>query len=171
MNAEEFLTRYNPSCFYHFTDTRNLESIREHGLLTLHDIKKSGIQVPVLGGNDWSHEEDARRGLDRFVHLCFFSEHPMEWVAREKDNRIKESRFIPVLRDVLSWDNIRFTSGVANKSGSRLLTLKEASETMDFEVIYDRTDWKDPEIQKRRNAAKKYELLIPRSIPKEHLFI
>lgn len=169
MKAEEFIKRYNPSCFYHFTDTRNLESIRKHGLLTLYDIKKSRIQVPVSGGNRWSQEADARRGLDKYVHLCFFNEHPMEYTARVKNKSIKESKFIPISTDVLSWDGIRFTAGVANESGSKLLTLDEASETIDFEVIYDRTDWNDPEIQERIQAAKKYELLIPRSITIENL--
>lgn len=167
----QFISRYNPPCFYHFTDIRNLPSIRTHGLLTLHDIKESQIQVPAPGANDWSQKVDIRRGLDRFVHLCFFDEHPMEYVARVKEQRIRSTMFIPVSLDVLDWDDIRFTAGVANKSGSRLLTLEKASEMMDFEVIYDRTDWKDPEIIKRRNAAKKYELLIPRSIPIEYLSI
>jgi|GEM_PF-574780 len=166
-----FISRYSPPCFYHFTDMRNLPSIREHGLLSLHEIKKRGIQVSAFGGNDWSHEEDIRRGLDRFVHLCFLREHPMEYVARVKEERVGETKFISVSRDVLQRDDIRLTNGVANSSGRRLLSLDAAVESMDFEVIYDRTDWKDPEIQKRRNTAKKYELLIPRSIPTEHLLI
>lgn len=156
-----FISRYKPSCFYHFTDIRNIPSIRKHGLLSLHEIKKRGIQVPAFGGNDWSHEADIRRGMDHFVHLCFFNQHPMEFIARVKEERIGETRFISVSHDVLQRDDIRFTNGVANSSGCSLLTLEEASETMDFEVIYDRTDWKDPEIQKRRKAARKYELLIP----------
>ena len=92
-------------------------------------------------------------------------------IARVKEERIGETRFISVSHDVLQRDDIRFTNGVANSSGCSLLTLEEASETMDFEVIYDRTDWKDPEIQKRRKAARKYELLIPKSISTEHLSI
>jgi len=171
MTPRDFIERFSPKGFYHFTDTRNLPSIRKHGLLSLSEIRRLGIENTVAGGNDWSHEEDQRRGLDRYVHLCFLKEHPMEYVAREKEKRIQESRFILVSRDVIHRDGVRFTAGVANRSGSRLLTLKEACESMDFEVIYDRTDWRDPQIQERRKAAKKYELLVPVSIGVEHLSV
>ena len=32
---------------------------------------------------------------------------------------------------------------------------------MDFEAVYARLDWNDPAVQKRRQAAKKYEVLVP----------
>lgn len=171
MKVEEFISSYSIACFFHFTDTRNLPSIRGHGLLTLHEIKQRGIEVAAPGGNGWSNEEDTRRGLDRYVHLCLINEHPMEYVARVVEKRLKETRFVPVRSEILNWEGIRFTAGVANKSGSSLLTLEEACESLDFEVLYYRTNWKDPEIQKRRNEARKYELLIPRSIPSDLLFI
>lgn len=167
----QFLIRYRPSFFYHFTDLRNLPTIRQHGLLSLHEIRRRGIQIPAFGGNALSHELDKRRGLDRFVHLCFLNEHPMEYVAKVKEHRIGETKFIRVSCDVFQRDDILFTDGVANSMGRSLLNLEEAVATMDFEVIYDQTDWKDPEIQKRRNIAKKYELLIPRSIPTKYLLI
>ncbi len=95
----------------------------------------------------------------------------MEYVAKVKEHRIGETKFIRVSCDVFQRDDILFTDGVANSMGRSLLNLEEAVATMDFEVIYDQTDWKDPEIQKRRNIAKKYELLIPRSIPTKYLLI
>jgi len=52
MKPEEFIARFSPTSFFHFTDTRNLPSIREHGLLPLADICRLSIEVPVLGGND-----------------------------------------------------------------------------------------------------------------------
>jgi hypothetical protein len=36
---------------------------------------------------------------------------------------------------------------------------------IDFEVLYARTTWTDPEIQQRLRAAEKYEILVPRAIP------
>jgi len=171
MSPSEFLQRYKPTTFYHFTDTRNLPSIRQNGLLPLTEIRRRGIEVTAFGGNDWSHEEDARRGLDSYVHLCFLNEHPMEYIAREKDKRIQVTHFIPVSTAIIQMDGIRFTAEVANKAGSRLLTLAEAAASMDFEVIYDQTDWKNPEINKRRQAAKRYELLVPSPIAIEHLGI
>jgi hypothetical protein len=52
-----------------------------------------------------------------------------------------------------------------NRADVPLLTLEQAMTQMDFEVIYARMDWKDPSIQKRRQAAKKYEVLVPMDIP------
>jgi len=88
----------------------------------------------------------------------------MEYIARQ-DGRIGTSRFLEVASDVLRFAGIRFTPDVANKSGVPLLTSQEAVEHMDFEVVYIRTDWRDPAIQERRKAAKRYELLIPADIP------
>jgi hypothetical protein len=90
----------------------------------------------------------------------------MEYRARE-EGRIVHSRFLEISPDVLHIDDIRFTADVSNKRGIELLTLEEACEVMDFEVIYDRTNWRDPAIQERRKLAKRYELLIPTDIPLE----
>lgn len=35
MPAEEFVKKFGVNCLFHFTDFRNLPSIREHGLLRL----------------------------------------------------------------------------------------------------------------------------------------
>lgn len=150
--------------FYHFTDTRNLASIRDLGLLPFAELQSRGIVVQAPAGNDWSHEADERWGLDNYVHLCLMDEHPMEYQAR-KDGRIVDSRFLQISPAVLAIDGIRFAADIANKSGVPLLSLEEACETMDFEVIYDRTDWKDPDIQQRRQIAKRYELLVPEIVP------
>jgi len=167
MTAQRFLARYDIPCFYHFTDTRNLDSIRKaKGLLSLAELNRRGIRTPAPGGNDWSHEADERVGLHDYVHLCLFTDHPMEYRAKQ-EGRILESRFLEIHVDVLTLDGIRFTPDVSNKRGVELLTLAEASETMDFQVVYDHTDWRGSEIKQRRLAAKKFELLVPRCVPIE----
>ena len=90
----------------------------------------------------------------------------MEYRARE-EGRIVQSRYLEISPDVLSIEGIRFTSDVSNKRGVELLTLAKANEVMDFAVIYNRTDWRDPAVQERRKRAKRYELLIPADIPVE----
>ncbi|MBT9137439.1 MAG: hypothetical protein DDT34_02531 [Firmicutes bacterium] len=166
MTPDQFLARYKVRCFYHFTDERNLDSIRNVGGLFRHaELLRRGILVPAPGGNDWSHEADARVGVDEYVHLCMISEHPMEWQARQ-EGRIVKSKFLQVDPQVIKVEGVRFTSDVSNKSGVQLLTLEEACDTMDFSVIFDKTDWRDSEIQARRKIAKKYEFLVPMDIPK-----
>lgn len=164
MTPEAFIKKFNIRCFYHFTDTRNLPSIRAHGLLSMAELKRRELQATHPGGNEWSQLADARAGVDRYVHLCLFNEHPMEYLARQ-DGRIEESVFLRVAPEVISLEGIVFSPEVANKAGARLLPLSDAIEQMDFEVIYTRTDWRDPLIQERRRLAKKYELLIPNHVP------
>ncbi len=88
----------------------------------------------------------------------------MEYRAR-KDGRIIESRFLRIDPSILHRPGILFCPDVSNKFGVTPLTLAEAVEHMDFEVVFDRTDWRDPEIKQRRAEAKKYELLVLGCIP------
>ncbi|WP_448481438.1 DarT ssDNA thymidine ADP-ribosyltransferase family protein [Pseudoxanthomonas mexicana] len=160
-----FLTYYSPNCFYHFTDERNLPSIREQGgLLSLAELRRRGVVPPAPGGNDWSHEADVRVGMDQYVHLCFINDHPMEFRARES-GRIQRSRFLEIDPAVVKIDGVMFTADVSNKAGVSPIGIKEALATMDFPVIYTRLDWRDPDVRKRRDIAKKYELLVPTQVP------
>jgi hypothetical protein len=38
---------------------------------------------------------------------------------------------------------------------------------IDYEVLYTRTDWRDPVIQQRLAQAERCEILVPRFIPLE----
>jgi len=164
MTADEFITRFSVKCLYHFTDLRNLPSIRQHGLLCLAESRQRAVSVAAPGGNQWSHDADARLGLDKYVHLCLFDQHPMEWTAR-RDGHVLQTAFLQIEPTVLGVDGVKFAPGVANKAGTGLLTLDEAIEQMDFEVVYTRLDWKDRAVQERRQAARKYEVLVPTHVP------
>jgi hypothetical protein len=149
---------------YHFTDRRNLPLIREHGgLYPLAHMAAMGIAVPAPGGNEWSHDADAMKGMDNYVHLCFRPNHPMEFRAR-KEGRIKDPIYLEIDPEVLHWNDVKFTPDVANKSGVRPHTMEEARGLIDFEVLYDRPKWSE-EIRKRLQQAEKYEILVPGHIP------
>lgn len=92
----------------------------------------------------------------------------MEYVARQ-DGRIGETMFIRVLPAVLDRPGIVFCTEVSIKAGASVRPLEEVDEYIDLEAVYSRTDWKDPEVQKRRNLMKKFEILIPDHIPVELL--
>jgi hypothetical protein len=150
---------------YHFTDRRNLPLIKKlGGLYPLAILKEKGITVPAPGGNEWSHDADAMKGMDAYVHLGFKSNHPMEYRARQ-DGRIVDSIFLQVHPAVLQWDDVRFTPEVSNKSGVPLHTITEARSLIDFDVLYTRTNWSDPAIQARLQQAERSEILVPRFIP------
>jgi hypothetical protein len=153
------------TCLYHFTDTRNLPLIRQHGgLYPFSHLQRQGVEIPAAGGNEWSREADELKGVGKYVHLCFRSEHPMEYQARQ-GGRIIESIFLQIEPAVLYWPDVKYTSDVSNKSGVPIHSVDEARAMIDYAVICTRTDWKDPEIQTRLKAAAKCELLVPRCIP------
>ena len=158
---------YAVTNFYHFTDRRNLALIRELGrLLSLAKLRKLEIEIPAPGGNDWSHKADELKRLDEYVHLCFKNNHPMEYAARH-DGRIEDSIFLRIHPEVLEFEGVKFTPDVSNKSGVPIHPIDEAHEMIDFEVLYTRTDWRDPVIQERLQRAEKCEILVPDEIPLE----
>ena len=162
MTVEQFIElmkAHRVDSFFHFTDTRNLDSIRRHGLLSMKELKAAGIK-PITGGNDWSLEADAHAGMDAFVHLCFVPDHPMEYIAR-KEKRIEQSKFIRVSPEILRIDGVRLTTDVSNKSGIMPLPVDEGLALLDHKAMYTRLNFKDPEQLARRQAAEKYEILVP----------
>jgi ssDNA thymidine ADP-ribosyltransferase, DarT len=154
---------------FHFTDCRNLPLIRElGGLYPLAQLREQNVQVPAIGGNQWSQEADGIRGMDQYVHLCFRGTHPMEFLARQ-DGRIVDSIFLEIHPDVLKFDGVKFTPDVSNKAGVDSYPIEEAAQMIDFEILYTRTNWSDPEIQKRLKQAEKCEILVPRYIPVKYI--
>jgi hypothetical protein len=152
---------------YHFTDVRNVPLIREHGgLFPLAELRRRRIEIPAPGGNEWSHVANGMKRMDEYVHLCFRPNHPMEFRARE-DGRIIESRFLQVHPEVLHWKGVLFSPDVSNKSGVEPYPIEEALEMIDYEVLYARTDWSNPEIRRRLQQAEKCEVLVPGFIPLE----
>src|SRR5436309_575323 len=95
MDPEEFLARYRPRALYHFTDLENLASIRADGLLSVVELAIRGIVVPKPGGNEWSRDQDRRRGVDSLVHLGFTDNHPMEYIARQ-NGHIGATRYLQI---------------------------------------------------------------------------
>lgn len=153
---------------YHFTDTRNLPSIKEHGILSFEKATTLKISNIVSGGNDWSHDADVYSGLQKFVHLCFWDQHPMEYAAR-KGGRLQETTFLKINPEVLSIPGVMFTNDVSNKSGVTLLTPEQAFNLFDRDVLFKRSDWKDPLIRGRIQKTKKYEVLIPDCVPLDYI--
>lgn len=153
---------------YHFTDASNLASIAQYGLLSKKEATKKGIQVVAYGGNKWSHDADIMKGLNDYVSLCFTQSHPMCHVA-QMDGRIPCPQYLPIDPDILYLDGVKITLGVANKSETELLNVEDALEKLDYEVLYTRTDWSDPDIQTRLRNAEKCEILVPETVPLKYI--
>lgn len=157
-----------PGCLYHFTDTRNIPSIVKHGILSASERAKVNILDNVSGGNDWSHDQDIRKGLTDYVHLCFFDTHPMEYHARS-EGRLNETYFIKVLPDIIDREGVKFCAGVSNAADSIIFGLDEFENHMDMKALFRYMKWRDSEELARVKITEKYEILIPKRIPKSYL--
>jgi hypothetical protein len=88
----------------------------------------------------------------------------MEHVARQQ-GRIGDTIFLQIHASVIHWDGVLFVPGLANTNGIQMHPMDRARKMIDFEVLYTRTNWSDPLVQQRLQAAEKYEILVPRAIP------
>jgi hypothetical protein len=146
---------------YHFTDERNLDSIRElGGLYSWRKLSEIGHKVDAPGGNDWSHDADAFKGLDAYVHLCFRRNQPMEYRART-EGRIVKSIFLEIDPAVLEIEGVLFTDDVSNKRGVEPHAVDEADDLIDFQILRPGIDLGNPDIRARLQKAEKYEILVP----------
>jgi hypothetical protein len=154
---------------YHFTDSGNLSSIRESGgLWSTAILRERGAEFRP-GGNDHSLDADKMFGMDRYVHLCFHNEHPMEHLAR-KDGRIKKTRWLRIdyPTAVLKIPGVRYSPGVSNKSGMELFGIEEARDKIDYVAHFEYLDWNVSENRQRRLSAEKCEILVPDHLPLEY---
>lgn len=163
------LKKYNINEIWHFTDKSNLDLIIKHkGLLSLAELEKKDIDVPIMGGNDWSHDADKFKDLHKYVHLAFVDDHPMLYRSKQ-ELRIFRPVWLKIDSSILLEDNVKYTSDVSNKFDVPILKPEEAIKQIDFEVLFTRTDWTDPTIKERRRVAKKSEILVPDFVPIEKI--
>ena len=161
----DILRKYNIKTIWHFTDKSNIDLIESQGgLLALGELQRRGVAIPAPGGNQWSHDADRYKGVHEYVHAAFLDDHPMLYAAKQ-DARIVNPCWLEIDSSIILEDDVLFTNDVSNKAGSQLLTADLAREQIDFEVLFTYMDWKVPEVQARRRAALKSEVLIPRWIP------
>jgi hypothetical protein len=109
MNLDDFLKDHVAkselqTTFFHFTDIRNLDLIKKHGLLSRRKLNELGIQIPAPGGNKWSMESADRLGLDR----CASYPSPLEQqatvcLANRHEQGGQLDRHAPIAATLSSW--------------------------------------------------------------------
>ena len=144
---------------YHFTDFRNLESIKEHGgLYSWSSCEQRGIEIPAPGGNLDSRRMDRSRNLQDSVRLSFNRLHPMKHVAR-KEGRVKDIRILAVDPFVIYLNPTLFSDVNANDAKARIGGDIESFERIRFDIATGR--W-DGEMEKKFFQA---EVLVKTHVP------
>ncbi|WP_370200251.1 DarT ssDNA thymidine ADP-ribosyltransferase family protein [Roseibium sp.] len=171
MTVAEFVAYIKQSAqhktLYHFTDRGNFPSIQQHGLLSKEQLRARGLWPPAsTGGNALSQQLDLARGIDPYVSLCMTRNHRMKYIAMQ-EGRLTDPRYLAIQPEALQIPGVLISLGVANANGAELLSVTDALDRIDSEVLYERTVWSDPVVQARLQAAEKYEVLIPSRVPVE----
>ncbi len=78
---------------YHFTDARNLDSIRKNGLLSWNALDEKKLDYVSVADAD-SHKLDFERGWENYVRLSFCKYHPMGLKA-SKNSEILILKILP----------------------------------------------------------------------------
>lgn len=147
---------------FHFTDTRNISSIRKIGLLSRRELHGRSLDH-IPGGNELSRDLDDSRGLDAYVHLCFRKQHGMAHIAT-KQGRIIDLQWLSIEPDILTLPDVLIAPDNSVKTGIVARPATDALSELDLDILFDRNDWKDPTIRKRLIAAERYEILVPRMV-------
>jgi hypothetical protein len=173
MDLKDFLKRISASTqhqrFYHFTDRRNLESIRKHGLLSTAELKRRDLFGSVVPGGDAnSQASDHASGTSHYVCLCFTQNHPMCHVARNDDRKL-DPVYLQIEPGIIQAPGVMITNAPSNQNGIQKVPAVRALDILDLDVIYTRMDWKDPAIRARLLIAEKYEILVPREVAREYI--
>ncbi len=93
---------------YHFTDKRNIPSIKSHGgLFSWYYCKKNNITIPYQGGDDYSQELDKRYGLEDYVRLSFCNDHPMIYRLQQSGRDIV---YLKIKTDVVLLETTLFSN-------------------------------------------------------------
>ena len=98
---EELVKKHNIRTLFHFTDVRNLNSIRCHGgLYSWRQCEIRGIEIAAPGGDFLSRQLDRQKELEDYVRLSFNNSQPMMHVA-SRDRRISGIKVLEILPSVI----------------------------------------------------------------------
>lgn len=146
---------------YHFTDSRNLASIREHGgLFSWQECKKREIKIAAPGGDGYSRIRDRSKDLGDYVRLSFRVDHPMRHAA-ERYRRIQNVEFLKIDPSVIYLRSTLFCVMNANSTEARIGGDLETFEQIKFDLATGTRRW-DTQAEKNFSQA---EVLVRGHVP------
>ena len=119
MDLDVFLKRVRASKqfdhFYHFTDKKNLPSIKASGLLCTSELRRlRTLDNVTTGGDANSLISDTNSGTDKFVCLCFTTNHPMAFRAAERG---VDPVYLSINPVVIKTPGVLITDAPSNQNG------------------------------------------------------
>ena len=90
----------------------------------------------------------------------------MAYIAKQ-EGRIENCRYLKIDPKIILNTGAKITDRVSNKKDADPKPAAEMFTKIDWQVLYAKTDWKDPAVQARLKIAKVCELLIPQAVNRE----
>ena len=151
---------------YHFTDRRNIPSIKRHGgLFSWQYCDTHGITIPSPGGIGFGRNLDLRYGLEDYVRLSFCKEHPMKYIAM-KDGRIQNPVVLLIDIEVAYLKGTLFFFFFATKTGHKTGGALNDLSKVRFDIVKLPNHFNLEEPEKSFYQA---EILVKTFIPKRYI--
>ena len=147
---------------YHFTDAANLESIREHGLLSASRLNQQSLKA-VMNSDATSRAVDQQLGLENFVRLSFNKENPMKYIAKS-EGRISRPVVLQIKLEVVSKPGVLFFDCNATR---RDAVQSSSPNVVRFDVVKAANQFAVAAELRRFYQA---EVLVPSPVP-SHLIV
>jgi hypothetical protein len=120
---------------FHFTDSRNISSIKEYGLLSWQQlVSKKILHIPC--SNELSRELDRRYFLENYVRLCVQKFHPMANVALN-EGRVEYLIWLEIDQCVLNWNGTLFSPNNATSNSCILYTSTDVAQILKEPLGYE----------------------------------
>lgn len=151
---------------YHFTDRRNIPSIKRHGgLFSWQYCDTHGITIPSPGGIGFGRNLDLRYGLEDYVRLSFCKEHPMKYIAM-KNGRIQNPVVLLIDIEVAYLKGTLFSDMNATKTGHKTGGALNDLSKVRFDIVKLPNHFNLEEPEKSFYQA---EILVKTFIPKRYI--
>lgn len=133
-------------CFYHFTDRRNLVSIKKHGgLLSWWYCKQNDITIPNAGGDSDSRRLDCKYNLQNYVRVSFCDDHPMAFRCYQEGGDLvllKISTEVATFKDTIFSDMNATATGHSKGLDYEALLNVDISATKEHYLRKDNPNFK-----------------------------
>lgn len=99
---------------YHFTDSRNIPSIKKYGLLSWQELLNKNIKH-IPASNELSRRLDKKHNLEDYVRLCLNKDHPM-FRAALYYGRVNNLVWLKIKTEVIDIPDTLFSNDNATSS-------------------------------------------------------